>query len=465
MITYIKINGFKSFHNFEMEFTPFTVIAGVNASGKSNLFDALKLLGRLAETDNLKKAFKEQRGEFTELFTQYNEKENAHEMEFAVEMLVNKTVKDAWGNELPLKYTRLRYELKIKRYINHSGIEDLMVTYEHLENLKHHSDNWIKRIPKNYIENWRPSLGKTIGKRGIPYILTETEQNITTVYVPQDGTTGNKRRFPLSNATRTVLSSFDTIDFPHVLAAKQEMRSWKFLQLNPDDLRQPTNKNTGDDTITESGKNLAAALYRIKQEDVFNLTLITNKLQNFISGFIDVDVVDDTENKQFIIKLKDKDKKEYTSRVLSEGTLRILALCILESDHQHNSLLCFEEPENGIHPFRVGAMADLLHDLSIDFNDIEMPLRQVIVNTHSPVLVSLIYKWKNNPNVSIWYAQLRSRIAEINETKYSLRVTTILPVTKENDLQPTLFYSEQDRKLTLTTIKQYLETATNNEIL
>ncbi|MFT5618359.1 MAG: AAA15 family ATPase/GTPase, partial [Arenicella sp.] len=63
MITYLKIHGFKSFHEFEMEFTPFTVIAGANASGKSNLFDALKLLSRLAESDNLKKAFKEQRGE------------------------------------------------------------------------------------------------------------------------------------------------------------------------------------------------------------------------------------------------------------------------------------------------------------------------------------------------------------------------------------------------------------------
>ncbi|MEW5818300.1 MAG: AAA family ATPase, partial [Spirochaetota bacterium] len=39
MITHIKINGFKSFQNFEMSFTPLTVIAGVNASGKSNLFD------------------------------------------------------------------------------------------------------------------------------------------------------------------------------------------------------------------------------------------------------------------------------------------------------------------------------------------------------------------------------------------------------------------------------------------
>ena len=56
MITRIGIDGFKTFNNFKMEFTPFTVVAGTNASGKSNLFDALKLLSNLAETD-LKSAF------------------------------------------------------------------------------------------------------------------------------------------------------------------------------------------------------------------------------------------------------------------------------------------------------------------------------------------------------------------------------------------------------------------------
>ena len=62
MITYLKIDGFKSFQQFEMEFTPFTVIAGANAAGKSNLFDALKLLSDLADADKIQKAFRGQRG-------------------------------------------------------------------------------------------------------------------------------------------------------------------------------------------------------------------------------------------------------------------------------------------------------------------------------------------------------------------------------------------------------------------
>jgi len=459
MITYIKINGFKSFHNFEMEFWPFTVIVGANASGKSNLFDALKLLGRLAETDHLKKAFKEQRGEFIELFTKLGENQYATEITFAVEMLVNRTVTDAWGNEAELNETRLRYELKIKRFTNALGIEDLAVTYEHLENVNHSEDKWIQLLPKNGLENWHPKVKP--GKRTIPYIKTEIEGGKPTVLVHQDGTQGgNHRRFPLNNATRTVLSSFNTVDFPPVLIAKEEMRRWKFLQLNPKDLQQPTDKNIGDDVISEGGQNLAAVLYRIKQEDNYTLTEISRKFQTFLPDFVEVDVIDETENNQFLIKVIDKDKKEYTSRVLSEGTLRILALCILTYDNKHTGLLCFEEPENGIHPFRIETMAKLLKDLSVDFAEIEMPLRQVIVNTHSPALVAHINRWQHDNNVSIWYAEMRNRVTDFQNKRVKLSATSILPVMTEKT-PLTLSFSEQEKKLTLSKIKKYLETASN----
>ena len=189
----------------------------------------------------------------------------------------------------------------------------------------------------------------------------------------------------------------------------------------------------------------------------FKISLICT--QTFLPNFIEVDVIDDKENKQFLIKLKDKDKKEYTSRVLSEGTLRILALCILEYDNKHTGLLCFEEPENGIHPFRISAMAKLLKDLSVDFADTETPLRQVIVNTHSPVLVGHINRWQDDNNVSIWYAEMRNRVADINGNRVALSITTILPVIKDANLQLALDFSEQDKKITLTKVKEYLETA------
>jgi len=458
MITYIKINGFKSFRNFEMEFAPLTVIAGANASGKSNLFDALHLLSRLAETD-LKTAFQEQRGNPDELFTQYGENWYSRQMEFTVEMLLNRTVRDNWGGESDLKYTRLRYILTIKRLTNDRGFEDLAVAYEELENLKHDKDTWVKKfISKEYLEHWRPQV-KT-GKRTTPYIYTEEQNGIPTIFVSQDGKSGNKKTF-LADASQTVLSSFNSVDFKHILGAKEEMRSWKFLQLNPEDLREPTRQDVGmRDTITQSGKNLAAALFRIKMKDDFLLKEISRKFNNFLHNFTDVSVEDDKAGRQFIIRLRGEEGLEFSSRVLSEGTLRLLTLCIFQYDDQHRSLLCFEEPENGIHPFRMDAMAQLIRDLAADFADREMPLRQVIVNTHSPVLVSKFIQLKKDNNVSIWLSQLITLITDIAEDgnkRIKMRITRMLPVEKEKQTLPG--FSEQDRKLTISEVIRYLETA------
>lgn len=459
MITYIKINGFKSFQNFEMEFTPLTIIAGANAAGKSNLFDALRLLSRLAEVDRIHTAFREeQRGEMRELFTQYDEGECAEVMQFEVEMVVNKNITDAWGASGTLKYTRLRYELKIRHFVNENGLDDLEVIYESLNTIKHKEDNWVRLLPRETLEEWRPKV--VTGKRGVPYIHTDTQEDIPVVIVPQDGKQGNKRSIILKHATRTILSSFDSIDFPHILAAKEEIQSWRFLQLNPDDLRQPTSKKTGEDTISISGKNLAAALYRIKQNDSYALVEISRKLNQFIPNYTDVLVKDDVENKQYIIYLRGEDGKEYSSRVLSEGTLRILTLCILEQDEKYTGLLCFEEPENGIHPFRIKTMVELLKDLSTDFLDIESPLRQVIVNTHSPILVKEVHNWKNDKNVSLHFASMRTRVVEVCGKKQKTKVTTILPVEKDGQL--TLKFSDQDRKLSLQTVTEYLGSLNEN---
>ncbi|MCK9427047.1 MAG: AAA family ATPase, partial [Ignavibacteriaceae bacterium] len=96
MITRIEITGFKTFMDFTMEFSPFTIIAGTNASGKSNLFDALRLLSKLAEMD-LRTSFSEQRGEAIEQFTMFSSNDFAKEISFAVEMLLDKTIQDNWG--------------------------------------------------------------------------------------------------------------------------------------------------------------------------------------------------------------------------------------------------------------------------------------------------------------------------------------------------------------------------------
>ncbi|MGA9381386.1 MAG: AAA family ATPase, partial [Phormidium sp.] len=328
-----------------MEFTPLTVIAGVNASGKSNLFDALQLLASLAEND-LKTAFRQQRGDPKELFTQYGENQYVSEMEFTVEMLANPTVQDNWGEEAKLEYTRLEYQLKIRRVINEKNIDDLLIDYEALKSLNHIQDDWVKKyIPENFVEYWRPSIGQVYVL--FPelyqkyYIFTEEDRGISTIGVTEDEKGGNQKSFTTKNLLQTALSRVNSTDYPHIFAAKEEMRSWKLLQLNPEDLRQPTRKDSfAEDKITSTGKNLAAALYRLKQDDEYNLTDISRTLNNILPNVTEVNVYDDKANQQFIVKIKGDDGIEFSSRVLSEGTLRLLALCTLLYDNKYTGLLC-----------------------------------------------------------------------------------------------------------------------------
>ena len=88
-----------------------------------------------------------------------------------------------------------------------------------------------------------------------------------------------------------------------------------------------------------------------------------------------------------------------------------------EVDTQSGGLVCFEEPENGIHPRRIPAMLRLLEDIATDTSlavDEDNPLRQVIINTHSPSVVRQV------PEASLLVAELVEDL-RISEGKPVLR--------------------------------------------
>lgn len=449
MITRIEIDGFKSFRKFEMNFTPFTVVAGINASGKSNLFDAMELLSRLAQY-SLREAFPDSRGSVNEVFSIIGQQES-NVIEFAVEMLVDRKVKDNWGVEKEIKTPRLRYELHIERRFRSGGYEELIVTHESLDKIKTNDDKWAKEfIPKDKSDLWKNSQS---GGSSEPFIQTKVLGDVAAIVLRQDSGRGGKNT-PANTVNQTVLSGVNSNDFPHVFAAKNEMMNWRFMQLNPEELRKPTTKDAKmSDVITHNGGNLAAALFRIKEEDEYILTEISRELIRFLPEYIAVDVINDDPNRQFIIKLTNREGEVFSSRVLSEGTLRILTLIIIQFDDKHKGLLCFEEPENGIHPKRIKQMAELLYNLSADYDNVENPLRQVIVNTHSPILINELLQWSDNKNVSIWLSKMTTDIIDFNGRRVKMRATKMSRVSKNK--QKSLFWKEENPR-TISDLEDYL---------
>ncbi len=374
-------------------------------------------------------------------------------------MLLDYTITDNWGENTILKYTRLRYEIEIERKRNSMGFDDLHITHEVLKPIKHQKDNWVKKhISKHTIEKWRP---KVSARRGVPYILTEQKDEKTIIRIPLDGKPGPGRISIANKISQTLLSSINSVEFPHVFAAKQEMINWRFLQLNPEELSKPSPR-IASDIITPSGGNLAAALYRLKIEDDTYLNDISRELNNLLPNFIKVDVTEDIAENRFIIKLISEDGREFSSRVLSEGTLRLLILCILKYDPKYMGILCFEEPENGIHPYRINMMIELLKGLSTNLfseADINFPLRQMIVNTHSSVFVGQLFRPDRFPqNISVWFSKLITNISIKNGNKLKFKSTKILPVRKGDDQLEFDFVTSGELEMTELEVKKFLGT-------
>ena len=76
--------------------------------------------------------------------------------------------------------------------------------------------------------------------------------------------------------------------------------------------------------------------------------------------------------------------------MISDGTLRLLALLTVLNDPARRGTLCFEEPENGVHEGRVPQLVAFLRDAAMVSQDPDTPSFQVLLATHSPKLMSVL---------------------------------------------------------------------------
>jgi predicted ATPase len=178
------------------------------------------------------------------------------------------------------------------------------------------------------------------------------------------------------------------------------MQSWQLLQLEPSALRKP-DEFSAPTKLGSNGSHLAATVFRLASQEsnpkhsqnpaVY--AQIANRLSELVDDVYSISVDRDERRELLTLEVTGKDKTPHAARALSDGTLRFLALAVLAQDPQAQGVLCLEEPENGIHPARIPAIIRLLQDIATDPQEPvgpDNPLRQVIVNTHSPLVVQQV---------------------------------------------------------------------------
>lgn len=134
------------------------------------------------------------------------------------------------------------------------------------------------------------------------------------------------------------------------------------------------------EAIGPRGENLAAFLNAILVNDGKQMESFNRSLKYLLPS---IDLVDIDRTKEGLLSLRVIEHGlSYSSRVISEGTLRILGLLAAFHPASPTTVIGYEEPENGVHPTRLKLVADLFK------NTQEMYNKQIIVNTHSPIFPS-----------------------------------------------------------------------------
>jgi len=104
-------------------------------------------------------------------------------------------------------------------------------------------------------------------------------------------------------------------------------------------------------------------------------------LQSALPDINGIRTVERPEDKHRYVVVNYHSVGDMPAWMVSDGTLRLLALTVLAYLPTFNGIFLIEEPENGIHPRAIEAMFDSLRSVYG---------AQVLVATHSPVILSIV---------------------------------------------------------------------------
>jgi len=369
MITRVEIDGYKSFKNFELEMKPLMVVFGPNASGKSNLLDALQLVSKAATEKNLKVAFEQHRGlplESLSFYSDQSKRNQFHgEMKFQVDVCLGEKVKALPEKSISLlrEFARLklpklkitedcmRYKLSMR--VGEAG--ETRVSEESLFALTKTSPPQIRK---------RKPFLETVGKK--IEVLAEGESRYFEEKIGLD---------------YTVVSNPSHYLIPHLSALGYELEGWWFYYLDPKTLMREDVPITEIFKIGPRGENLAGFFNTLKHRNPKQFDALSKALKLLIPDIdgIDLQTIDKTR-----VRARIRERSlTYNPALVSDGSIRMLGLLAILSSLALSTVIGYEEPENGVHPQRLKIIADMFKNAQ-RYRGI-----QCIITTHSSEFASL----------------------------------------------------------------------------
>jgi predicted ATPase len=164
-----------------------------------------------------------------------------------------------------------------------------------------------------------------------------------------------------------------------------DLKSVRIYDFSPNSIIELTSSNEG---MERSGKGIAEALGDLMLDNRQRFDELEKRLSDLVPNISRISL-ERSKNKDFLLNLVDHySEHRIPASEVSDGTLRILAFLTAIYQIETPSILCFEEMENGVHPWLLHKMMELLKLISTE--GINGKPVQVLITTHSPILLNYV---------------------------------------------------------------------------
>jgi predicted ATPase len=356
MLTKFTLANFKSYSTSQLPLGSLTVLIGANAAGKSNALEGLRFLSWLAQGQKLSSL--------------------QYAVNYGSPYLVRGRFKDLcyWGES----------SFTIGCHLDLTEWNQLEITLHVRDGEMHISSERI-----------------TSSTNPVPlYDLDQPSQGIgTDVGVTYNNFTKGSKKPRVTCSDQMAI--FVQLDSPAAFNAKHEksqknipetvreyqriLQNILFLDPVPDRMRKYS--FISDRRLQEDGTNLSSVLSDLWQNNPENQQIILSFIQSlpeqkiagldFILGLRD----------EVMVRLKEtfgNKHRDCEAELLSDGTLRVLAIAAAMLSATEGSLVVIEEIDNGVHPNRAKHLLANIRDIA------ERRKLRVLLSTHNPALMDAL---------------------------------------------------------------------------
>lgn len=377
MISRLEALGFRCLRYVALDLEPFHIFVGPNASGKSTFLDAVAFISDILNHGTEQAILK--RGQSLQELAWRREK---NQFQLAIEMRVPESIASSFSQN-GKSYTHCRYEIQVgvdtkgegvrlltenfflvNASVSQRGIRANQKQLEIFPEDRQPPYNIILKKGGQTPPGWKRVV--SLGEEGRAYFRSETTewnfplrpggQKAALAMVPEE------ERFPISNWAKQMLTE-----------------GVQVLALNSRAMREPCRPDFPL-TFRPDGSNLPLVVRNLRKNHSESFQRWLRHVQTVFPRLQDIEVLEREVDLHPYLLVNYDNGIKVPAWLLSDGTLRLLALTLLAYLPIQGQVFLIEEPENGIHP---KALEAIYQSLSSVYNG------QVLCATHSPLLLGL----------------------------------------------------------------------------